>query len=349
MKPLASGAGATDSSRRLRACLAPAVAAAALLLQACAGTPPSTPSGPAELPQDPPPVPTVELPPEPTAYELRERDRALALARQGRLAEAALVWEVLATIRPKVAEYRERGAEVQRQIDAAVADRLQKGAQAAARGQAEVATQHYLQALSLQPQNAQAADALRGLERERIKRSNLGKLSRITLTRRANAEAEMAPSAEAGTVTARPSEGGDSNELEHASLLASQGEYDEAIALLERRLRANRRDDATRALLADVYFQKAEVSAAARNGRPAAITLLERAVRTDPQHARAAERLKQLRPVVSAARPASAPASGVAGAAVAGSLPMASGAVKPAVATVTGPAPAASAPAAVKR
>lgn len=342
---------------------------ACAIVGGCASTPAPAPE-PAEPPQDPPPAPIVVLPPEPSPYELRQRERAQALARQGRLADAALIWEMLSTIRPKAPEYRERLAEVQKQIDAGVADRLQRGDQAAARGQVDAAMQQYLAALALQPDNARAADALRGMERERVRRAHLGKLSRNTLTRRAMSEAEMAPSdAPADTLatpgpTTKATGLEERNEVEHASLLASQGEWDEAIAMMERRLRANRRDDAARELLADVYFQKAE-AVAARN-RGAAVALLERSVRLDPRHPKAPERLRQLRPPAptSAApatpTPTTAPASStVPAAAAAGqvttpstapartgaiSSPPPAGALKPTGATVGAPAASAASP-----
>ena len=153
------------------------------------------------------------------------------------------------------------------------------------------------------------ADALRSLERERVKRNHLGKLSRNTLTRRAMSEGEMGGELDPAPVSMRPSEASpaakatqvgtqERNDLEHASLLSSQGEHDEAIKLLEKRLAGNRRDDPARLLLSDVYYQKAE-SLVARN-RPAAITLLERSLRADPGHAKALLKLRELRAVASA-------------------------------------------------
>lgn len=319
--------------------------AAALLLAACAATPPATPPS-VEPPQDPAPAPIVVLPAEPTAYELRQKDRAQTLARQGRLAEAALTWELLATIRPSVAEYRERLNDLQRQIATAVAERQQRGEQAASRGQLDAASQQFLAALALQPDNQRAAEALRAVERERVKRTHLGKLSRNTLTRRAISEAEMtatdgstaASEATAGNPAGGAAAGGpaERNEVEHASLLASQGEWDEAITMLERRLRTNRRDDAARELLADVYFQKAE-SIAVRN-RAVALGLLERSVRANPRHPRAPEKLRQLRTAMAPAIAASSP--GGAASAPANTL------IKPAAATISSPAvtPPAAAP-----
>ena len=64
---------------------------------------------------------------------------------------------------------------------------LQRAALAQKHGEFDTATTNYLLVLSLQPDNAQAADALRAIERDRNKRSYLGKLSRVTLARRPSA------------------------------------------------------------------------------------------------------------------------------------------------------------------
>jgi len=267
-----------------------------VLMTACGSAPVTTPSG---QPVDD--GVAVGVSPQVGAFEARQRERAQQLTRQGRLADAAVAWEILTVLRPEVAEYRERLADMRRQIDSAVADRLQRATQAQRRGDADAAMQQYLAVLALQPDHAQAADALRAIERERNRRNYLGKYSRLTLTRRAIADAEMAPVEAAGKPGERHAE------LEHASLLASQGEYADAIALLERRVAANKRDAAATQLLADVHYQQGV--ALATVDRSAAATSLERAVKLNPQHARARARLAELkRPVARRAEAASAPA-----------------------------------------
>lgn len=270
------------------------------LMAGCAGTPPSTgPSTPAA--PDPVIEPIVAMPAGPSAYELQQRERAASLTRQGRLADAALVWEVLATIRPAEADYRERLAELRARIASSVAERLQRGDQAMARGQLDNAMQQFLAALALDPDNDRAADALRAAERERVKRQHLGKLSRHTLTRRAMSEAEVggdAPPLDAtamrGTDTAPASASASaSSELDQATRWAAEGQWDPAITLLEQRLKADRRDAAARTLLADVYFRKAD--RLAESNRMGAVALLEQSLRHNPRHPQAAQRLRQLR------------------------------------------------------
>jgi tetratricopeptide (TPR) repeat protein len=246
-----------------------------------------------------------------SAYEKQQLDRALAFTRQKRLADAALAWELLTVLRPDLAEYRERLADAQRQIEAAVAERAPRAAQAAQRGEIDNATQLYLAILALQPLNENAADALRALERERNKRSYLGKYSRTTLTRRAMAEAELQVPAGAASAAMAGR-----NDIEHAALLAGDGEFDDAIGLLERRLALDPKDGAARRLLADVYYRKAE--ALLPRDRPGAVVALQKSARTDPAQTRAAMRLRQLNhaavaPVAGAAS-AAAPAASAGGA-----------------------------------
>lgn len=256
------------------------------LLAACGSVPP--PQAPVDGPQDEPSSQAVVSQAPAHVFEQRQRERAASLARQGRLADAAVAWELLTVLRPESPEYRERLAEVRRQAEAAATDRMQRAAAAYKRGELDNATVHYLSVLAVQPEHAQAAEALRSIERDRNKRYYLGKLSRITLTRRATQESEVA----AAPRRLQPG-AADRNDLEHATMLATQGELDTAIQLLERHLAADRRDDGARLLLAEVYYQKGEKLAA--RDKASAIATLERCVRLDAAHARATALLKELR------------------------------------------------------
>jgi predicted Zn-dependent protease len=280
----------------------------ALALPWGCAVPPAEPEAPAG---EPPPLPK-STPAAHSDYEQRQRDRAGTLLRQGRLADAALTWEILTVLRPDLPEYAEQLTRTRRQIEAAANDRLQRAVQAQKRGELDAATQLYLSVLALQPDQAQAADALRAMERDRNKRSYLGKFARITLTQR---PATAARPAAAEAAAAAPSQ--DRNELEHAAMLTVQGEFDDAIALLERRLASGRPDEVARSLLADAYFQKAEQIAA--GDRAGAIAALEKSVRLYAAHPLAAARLKQLKaPAGGAAAPAAPAASAPSRAAVKG-------------------------------
>lgn len=154
-----------------------ASAACAVLVAACA-TPPDAPGSSEERA-----APSASVPATVHAFEQHLRERALAQARQGRLADAEASWEILVALRPDVREYRERLGEAQRQIDAAVPERWQRAQQALRRGDLEGASALFLSVLALQPDHEQAADALRAMERDRNKSLFLGKFSRITLGR----------------------------------------------------------------------------------------------------------------------------------------------------------------------
>lgn len=219
-----------------------------------------------------------------SAFEKQQRDRARDLTQQGYFGEAAVVWEVLALMRPDVPEYADGLRHARSRIESRVAQRLQQADQARKRGDAEQAGQLYLQVLSDEPLNAQAADALRAIERERIKRNHLGKLSRLTLTRSSMSSAQVPRSALEAAA--------DRNDLEHANLLMHQGEYAEAMRLLERYVKANPQDEGARRSLAEACYQQAERLAASEPKTAAA--LYQRALKLDPNHAPAARRIRQI-------------------------------------------------------
>ncbi|GAB3772175.1 hypothetical protein GCM10028796_42320 [Ramlibacter monticola] len=118
------------------------------------------------------------------AFETALHERALQQQRQGRLADAAASWEILAALRPQQSPYRERLEQARRQIEVEVPERLRLAQAAQRRGDGEAATTHFLAVLALQPDHAQAAEALRAMERERNRQQFLGKFSRFTLERR---------------------------------------------------------------------------------------------------------------------------------------------------------------------
>lgn len=209
--------------------------------------------------------------------------RADLAERNGQLAQAALALDVLVLL--DAPQYRQRRQRLNRQLALAVEERLQRGQQAHKAGKLEAAEQIYLSALALQPHNDDAASALRAIDRARNKRDYLGQPSTITLTRR------FAVPATTAQVAARLEA---SMAREHASMLATQGELDDAITLLEDQLGRERRDAATRSLLVDLYVRQAQQL---RNQDSAASrAALNKALQLAPQHALALALLKQLPP-----------------------------------------------------
>jgi tetratricopeptide (TPR) repeat protein len=238
------------------------------------------------------------------AFERRQLERAEAATQQGRLAEAALAYEALTLLRPDRPEYWNRLDATRRHIDAAVAERLPRAAAAAQRGDTDEAAQAYLGILALEPGHAGAAKALREMERARNERNHLGKYTRNTLTRRAMLEAEMrepdaqpqppaAAQAAPPTAPRPPASPAARNDVEHASMLAGQGELDAAIALLDKGLARHIRNRSARVLLADLYFQRASKRRTA--DRAGALADLQRSTRLDPRHRGAAALLRDLK------------------------------------------------------
>jgi tetratricopeptide (TPR) repeat protein len=276
---------AIETTRRGRVWLAPLLIA---LLAGCAskGPGPAAESGPTAVATEQPTTqePGSVLP----AFQEQHHTAALAAEQRGQWTQALWHLDVLLALVPTDAELQRRHAHAQQAAQRAATEVQQRARQARQRGDHESATRLYLEVLSLAPGDAEAAEALRTLERERVKRQHLGLLSRNTLNRRMGAEPPMP----ANTTPAATSGGADRNELEHASLLAGQGEVEGAIAVLRPLVTSRRADPAVRRMLADLYVRQAEALLPAR--RDAAVAALERAVQADPTHARAAARLKEV-------------------------------------------------------
>ena len=133
-----------------------AAAALSLALGGCAALTSSTPSepgaGPAPLARDP--------------LAERHRQQAEALDRDGQLRRAAEEWKIALAITPGDARAREALRALQARIDQAVAERLDEGRKALARGVHVEARRKFLAALALDPSNRAAFDALQSDTRE---------------------------------------------------------------------------------------------------------------------------------------------------------------------------------------
>ena len=235
----------------------------------------------------------------PTAFEQAQVSRAQEQVKDGQLAEAAWTWEALTVLRPDNAGYRDSLAATRQLIDSGVSERVEKARAAQERGDLDGASTAYPGVLALEPDNEAAADALRGLEKERNQKSYLGKPTRLTL-RKASPPVAAKPAAKAqaagasgkDAAPAAASAGPDRNELEHIAMLAAQGELDEPIRLLERRAPQDRNDPSAKRLLADLYVRKAEkISTIDKSG---AVMLLQKCLRVDPKNARATALMRQL-------------------------------------------------------
>ena len=133
-----------------------AAAALGLVLGGCAGlTGPSDESkttGPGAIARDP--------------LAARHRQQAEALERDGQLRRAAEEWKIVLTITPTDARARESLRALQARIDQLVAERIDEGRKALARGVQVEARRKFLAALALDPSRRPAFDALQSDTRE---------------------------------------------------------------------------------------------------------------------------------------------------------------------------------------
>jgi tetratricopeptide (TPR) repeat protein len=96
----------------------------------------------------------------------RHRQQAEALERDGQLRRAAEEWKIALTIAPGDAAARESLRALRARIEQAVAERLDEGRRALARGVQVEARRKFLAALALDPSNRVAFEALQGDTRE---------------------------------------------------------------------------------------------------------------------------------------------------------------------------------------
>jgi tetratricopeptide (TPR) repeat protein len=137
-----------------------AAAALGLALGGCAFLTSTTPSEPGAGPA-PGPAPVARDP-----LAARHRQQAEALQRDGQLRRAAEEWKIALAIAPADAQARESLRALRARIDQAVAEHLDEGRKALARGVHVEARRKFLAALALDPSNRAAFDALQSDTRE---------------------------------------------------------------------------------------------------------------------------------------------------------------------------------------
>lgn len=240
-------------------------------------------AGPATPVTSPPPTVEARVPdPEDGAlrsFASQRRDAAELAAKQARWADAAWHWQVLLALDAQDATARAGLAQAKAVAAAAAAERMQQARQAQQRSERETATRLYLEVLAMVPDHAAAASALRDMERARTRRGNVQGYRPVF----------AAPPVRPAT------QNGDRNDLEHASMLAAQGDPDAAIAMLQPMASGPQGDSAARAQLAELYFQQA--LRLEPQDRAAAVASLERCLRLAPGHLQAAAKLKALRSI----------------------------------------------------
>ena len=136
-----------------------AAAALGLALGGCASLSSTAPTGPGEPGAGASPIARDPL-------AARHRQQAEALERDGQLRRAAEEWKIALAIAPGDARARESLRALQARIDQAVAERLDEGRKALARGVQVEARRKFLAALALDPSKRAAFAALQSDTRE---------------------------------------------------------------------------------------------------------------------------------------------------------------------------------------
>lgn len=200
----------------------------------------------------PPVAPPIEERPAPSApspvqmLEGPHRARALNLMQERRWAEAAIQWELLLLLRPQSSEYRALLATTRKHIEDTAHDALGDAEQARKRGDLDAAATQYLRALNADRDNQGAANGLREIERERVRRAYLNRSPR-------GMTGAMTPTAE------------DLAEVDEGVSLYRQGDYVGAVQSLQRYLPTHPKDTVARGYLADAFYQLG--LAAVKDGR----------------------------------------------------------------------------------
>ncbi len=206
-------------------------------------------AGCAELPVAPPaPVPEPVVPRPRTA--LSEAQLAHAVAKHRKLAEdarkagdhaaAAAQWQILMLLAPADARYPRELAATRAAIASGVRDSLHAGTSAMAAGDLDVASVALLRALALDPANAEAAKALREIDRRRLARIQAAASTRAART----------------TVTIAP-EHNDAFDIEQALELFRAGDAAGGLRDLRAFVDANPRDRAARHRIGAIVADRA--------------------------------------------------------------------------------------------
>jgi hypothetical protein len=153
--------GATSLLAMLLGCASPVPPAP----EPAAAMPPSTAGAQPSLPPDTDPDPV-------RAFEQQQRVRAQAAMQAGRWNDAVWAWDVVLALAPADASAAAQRERAQAAGQALAADRVQRANLARARGESDSAVRLYLEALAADPQRADAANALRQIERNRAPRTS---------------------------------------------------------------------------------------------------------------------------------------------------------------------------------
>jgi tetratricopeptide (TPR) repeat protein len=233
------------------------------LLAACAEAPPRPAAPPPEV---------VKLSPTEAAiasaiaaHRLRaERDGA-----RGDLAAAAREWQILALLAPDDARFRTQLDATRAAIDKGVREQLQAGNAALRAGDTDRATVAMLRVLALDPDNADAAKALRDIDRQ--------KLARIQTNRAARAgQASSAANGRPANGAAATADASESYDIDQRIEMFRAGDVEGGLKELRAFVDANPNNQAARQRIGTTVYERAR-EAESKGAREQALMLYDQA------------------------------------------------------------------------
>jgi tetratricopeptide (TPR) repeat protein len=243
-----------------------------LLLAACAQAPIQTP---------PPPAPQAAPAPSDTtlaATIARYRQSAQRAEQAGDLAAAERDWHVVALLAPDDSAVRAQHDAVRAAIRRGVRENLQAGNAALTAGDPDRASAAWLKVLGLDPDNAEALKALREIDRQKLQRVAGGRAARVNQATAGTANGSTGTNGSTGRqVAARTNESVESYDIDQRIEMFRAGDLDGGLREFRAFVDANPGNDAARARIATVVYQRAG-ELEGKGSREQALTLYEQAV-----------------------------------------------------------------------
>lgn len=150
----------------------------AVLLAGCVTPPPAdAPLAPAEATS---PASHARQP-HAAAIEQVHFEKAQAYMRERRWADALVQWQILALLNPSAQNYRDEIETLRTRIRSIASELLNAADNARRRGNLSQATLEYLRVLNVDRDNAVAAQALRDIEKEQVRRQYLNRAPRVVM------------------------------------------------------------------------------------------------------------------------------------------------------------------------
>lgn len=115
------------------------------------------------------------------AIEQTHLDKARAYMRERRWADALVQWQILALLNPSAQNYPEEIEALRTRIRSMASELLNAADNARRRGNLNQATLEYLRVLNVDRDNAIAAQALRDIEKEQVRRHYLNRAPRLVM------------------------------------------------------------------------------------------------------------------------------------------------------------------------